>query len=220
MAALLVSLSVMAVLMTAVMPVWKQMAQREKEAELVFRGEQYARAIGLLQRKLGPGVTPPNLDVLVEQRFLRRKYKDPITGEDFLPILQGQAPAAPGAGASDTPGATPPPGARGAGPPPGGRGGPPQTPGGPGARGAVGGIVGVVSRSPDRSIRLYNGRDRYNQWQFIFVPQAQAPGQPAADAPGGPGRRGGPPGQPSPGVPSPFGPPAGRGGRGAPPQGR
>ena len=31
--------------MTAVMPVWHHTARREKEAELVFRGEQYARAI-------------------------------------------------------------------------------------------------------------------------------------------------------------------------------
>ena len=36
MAALLVAISVMAVLLTAVMPVWKQMAQREKEEELVL----------------------------------------------------------------------------------------------------------------------------------------------------------------------------------------
>ena len=39
----------MAILMTAAMPVWKHMAQREKEEELVFRGEQYAHAIGLFK---------------------------------------------------------------------------------------------------------------------------------------------------------------------------
>ncbi len=83
MAALLVALSVMAVLASAAMPSWKQMTQREKEAELVFRGQQYARAIGLFQRRAGPGVNPPNLDVLVQQKFLRKKYKDPITGGDF-----------------------------------------------------------------------------------------------------------------------------------------
>src|SRR5436189_185607 len=51
MAALLVGLGIMAVMMTVAMPVWKQMAQREKEAELVFRGQQYARAVGLFQRQ-------------------------------------------------------------------------------------------------------------------------------------------------------------------------
>ena len=39
MAALLVALSIMAVMFTVVMPVWKQTAQREKEEELVFRGK-------------------------------------------------------------------------------------------------------------------------------------------------------------------------------------
>src|SRR5262249_40125516 len=43
MAVLLVSLSVAAVLLTAAMPVWKQMATREEEEELVFRGQQYVR---------------------------------------------------------------------------------------------------------------------------------------------------------------------------------
>ena len=73
MAALLIALSVMAVLMSAVMPTWKHAARREKEAELVFRGEQYARAIGLFQRRAGPGVLPPDIDSLVKQRFLRKK---------------------------------------------------------------------------------------------------------------------------------------------------
>ena len=86
MVVLIVGLSIMAVMMTAAMPVWKQIAQREKEAELVFRGEQYARAIGLFQRKNGPGTLPPSFDVLVEQRFLRKKFKDPITDDEFVPV--------------------------------------------------------------------------------------------------------------------------------------
>ena len=90
MVALLVAMSIMGVMLTVAMPVWHQMAQREKEAELIFRGQQYARAIGIFQRRAGPGALPPTLDVLVEQRFLRKKYKDPITGEDFLPLISGQ----------------------------------------------------------------------------------------------------------------------------------
>ncbi len=92
MVALLVGMSVMAVMLTAVMPSWNQMARREKEAELVFRGEQYARAIGLFQRRSGPGVLPPSLDVLVDQKFLRKKYKDPITNDDFA-IVSALTPA-------------------------------------------------------------------------------------------------------------------------------
>ena len=89
MAALLVGMSVMAVLMGALLPVWTHMATREKEEELIFRGNQYARAIGLFQRKFA-NTPPPTIDVLVEQRFLRKKYKDPITKDDFQPIYANQ----------------------------------------------------------------------------------------------------------------------------------
>ncbi|HMD34083.1 MAG TPA: type II secretion system protein, partial [Vicinamibacterales bacterium] len=99
MAALLVAMSILAVMMTVALPVWKQNTQREKEEELVFRGKQYVHAIALFQRKY-PGTYPPNLNVLFEQKFLRKKYKDPITDDDFVPIPFGQAvpgpPAAPG----------------------------------------------------------------------------------------------------------------------------
>ena len=82
MAALLVAMSIMAVMMTVAMPVWKHTGQREKEEELVFRGLQYVHAIGMFQRKFA-NAYPPNIDVLVDQRFLRKKYKDPITNDDF-----------------------------------------------------------------------------------------------------------------------------------------
>ena len=215
MAVLLISISVMAVMMTVAMPVWKQMSQREKEAELVFRGLQYARAIELMQRKM-PGALPPNIDLLVTQKFLRKKYKDPITGEDFDTVLPAQA-VAPTAGA-------PQPGL------PAGRGGPTGAPGAgrsnapptppappttlgaarPGAvaGGAQGGIIGVVSKSKETSIRLYNGRSHYNEWIFQAIQRTQTPGAGAAGSPT-PGRGGGP-GQPTPG---------GRGGRGQPPGG-
>src|SRR5262245_23165077 len=90
MAALLVGLSVMAVLMSMALPVWSQFARREREEELIWRGNQYARAVGLFQRKFA-NTFPPTIDILVEQRFLRKKYKDPITGEDFMPIPAGGA---------------------------------------------------------------------------------------------------------------------------------
>ena len=99
MAALIVGLAVMAVMMTVAMPVWKQTVQREKEAELVFRGEQIARSIGLFQRKFA-NAYPPTLDVLVEQKFLRKKYKDPITNDDFVPLTQAQQAAGTPGGAT------------------------------------------------------------------------------------------------------------------------
>src|SRR5262245_9348700 len=81
MAALLVALAVMAVLMSVALPVWRHDAQREKEEELIFRGQQYVRAIRLFQMRT-QGL-PTRVDDLVQQRFLRKKYKDPITNEDF-----------------------------------------------------------------------------------------------------------------------------------------
>ena len=75
MAALLVAMAIMAIGMMALLPAWRQQVQREKEAELAFRGEQYARAIYLFRTKNG-NQPPPNIDVLVQGRFLRKKYLD------------------------------------------------------------------------------------------------------------------------------------------------
>lgn len=233
MAVLLVSLSVMTVMLSVAMPVWKQMAQREKEAELIFRGQQYVRAIGLFQRRAGPGTLPPSLEVLVEQKFLRRQYKDPITGDDFVPLRQSPGGlAGPGGRGGGPPQAGgPQAGGRGQAQPPGpsiGRGTFQNQPGG-----VVGGIIGVASKSTAQSIRLYNGRDRYNEWEFVFVAQTQAPGAPGSPGagpqpgqpgpggrgrgfgptpPGGPGAPGGaPPGGGFPPPPFPGQPPGGRG---------
>ena len=106
MAALLVGLSVMSVMMAAALPVWSQATRREREEELVWRGEQYKRAIMLFQRKFA-NTFPPNIDVLVDQKFLRKKYKDPITGEDFQIIPVGGAVPGQGGAGLPTPGARP-----------------------------------------------------------------------------------------------------------------
>ena len=215
MAALLVAMGVMAVMMTAAMPVWKHAAQREKEAELVFRGEQYAHAIALFQRKFANAVAP-SIDVLVEQRFLRKKYKDPMTNDDFMPLTLGQAAAAglPGAASGTSPQ----------------RAGQGQTRPGPATPqpasiaaptpGSMPGIIGVVSKSKGKSLRTYNGRNHYNEWAFVYLVPSQAPraGVPGSAIPGQPGQRGGL------GVPGPRGQPAGTDpsggrGRGAPGRG-
>jgi type II secretory pathway pseudopilin PulG len=61
MAALLVAMTIMAIMFTVAMPVWKQASTREKEEELVFRGEQIAHSIGMFQRKFA-NAYPPTLD--------------------------------------------------------------------------------------------------------------------------------------------------------------
>lgn len=201
MAALLIGMSVMAILLAVAMPTWKQMAQREKEEELVFRGQQYARAIGLFQRKYA-NAFPPSLDVLVREKFLRKKYKDPITNDDFVPLTQAQGNT-PGSGSATAarPGATATQPSRPLGTTASGGMG---TNTGSGA--TIGGIIGVTSKSKDKSIRVYNGRTHYNEWAFIFTPQLAAPG--AGGVPGGrPGQQG-PGGTPTgrPGQQRPTGP--------------
>lgn len=106
MAALLVGLSVMSVMMAAALPVWSHATRREREEELIWRGEQYRRAIMLFQRKFA-NTFPPTLDVLVDQKFLRKKYKDPISGEDFQIIPVGGAMPGQGPAGSLAPGAKP-----------------------------------------------------------------------------------------------------------------
>jgi type II secretory pathway pseudopilin PulG len=224
MVALLVAMAVMAVMLTAAMPVWKTTVQREKEAELIFRGEQYARAIGLFQRKMGPGTMPPSIDLLVEQRYLRKKYKDPITNDDFQ-ILSGAQAAAAQAGQIGGPlGQAQQQLGQAA-----GRLG--QAGGGLGGRAGqpgqiAGGIMGVVSKSTGTSMRLYNNRDKYNEWTFVFVQTAQAAGRGGGGAqrpgenvqPGGRGARGGRGGLPPGGRGNPFGSGAGLGRGAAGPQ--
>jgi type II secretory pathway pseudopilin PulG len=195
MVALLVAMSVMAILMSVALPTWRTWSQREKEAELIFRGEQYARAIALFQRKYANSPVP-NLDVLINEKLLRKKYKDPITGDDFQ--LVGVGATLPGEGQNpQNPGGANPSAGRGRGldlSPSGGRGGQPgqgaapnQGVGGTGR----GGIVGVVSKSSEKAFRLYNGRDTYNQWVFMGVQQSNRAGGPGGLPPGGVGGRGG-----------------------------
>ena len=59
MAALLVAMSVMAVMLSVAMPTWSHMIRRDKEEELIFRGTQYARAINQYQRKFA-NASPAN----------------------------------------------------------------------------------------------------------------------------------------------------------------
>ena len=174
MAALLVALAIMGILMSVAMPVWRQEARREKEAELIFRGEQYARAIALYRFKNAniPNAFPPSIDMLVEGRYLRKKYKDPMTkdGEfEVMPVgaslsMQPNNPTAPSAPKPLQPS--------------------PNSP-------VVGGIMGVRSKSEENSLRIYRGQTKYNQWAFTFN-IAPRPGgiMPPANTPDGRGNDG------------------------------
>jgi type II secretory pathway pseudopilin PulG len=215
MAALLVAIAVLAMAMTVALPAWRQAGQREKEEELVFRGRQYVRAIQLYQRKFAAAY-PADADILVKQKFLRKKYLDPMVQDGAFELVYQGSPAAILLGQGSG-GATPGQG-RGAGAlgQQAGRGG--LTPAGPAARGVGprGGVLGVRSKSTEASIRTYNGATHYNEWLFVFVPAVTGPGQARPGTRGGPGLPGGR-GGPGTGPPGsvPGVPPGGvRGGRG------
>jgi hypothetical protein len=189
----------------------------------------------MFQRKYGNSL-PPDVDVLIDQRFLRKKYKDPITGGDFVflgagspelaqalttpPEQQGQGPGTQrgrgfgvgvGVGAAAQPPqtqsgraqATPLGFGRGAGASsgftpiqrgttfmPGGRGA--QTAAGQAANAqAGGGILAVASKSNQTSMRVYNGKSKYNEWIFMAVAATTAAGAPPGSGEQGPGGRGG-----------------------------
>ena len=191
MVTLLVVLAIMSLMLSMALPVWHHAAQREREAELIFRGEQYGRAIMLYQRQI-PGAYPPDVETLVEGRFLRRAYRDPMTaGGEFRFILQSELSEFGGAGGA--PGAAPEEA----------EGGPARRRQGDEARdrpgfmqgirpfanrgestpgGVDGNIAGVVSRSEETSIALYNGQSKYSDW--VFTSEGPAAGEAGQPLPG------------------------------------
>ena len=69
-------------------PKMAESIRRDKEIETVHRGQQYARAIQVYFNKYGR--YPSTIDQLVKtdnQRFLRKRYLDPMTGKDDWRII-------------------------------------------------------------------------------------------------------------------------------------
>lgn len=171
---------------------WSNIMQREREEELLFRGDQYRRAIESYFRMAhagAQGAYPKSIEELLKDprslqtlRHLRQPYKDPFTGEDFELIREGG-------------GVT----------------------GLPGAAQSLAGIRGVRSVSTQRPFKQdgftepyeeFKRAASYSDWKFVYTPaQTTAPGVTPPRQPG----VGQPPlpGQPMPGQPMPS-PPAGQ----------
>jgi type II secretory pathway pseudopilin PulG len=67
-----------------------QQIKREKEEELIHRGKDYATAVKRYVHKNG-GRFPLSIEQLEDTnhvRFLRKRYKDPMTGEDDWRLVQ------------------------------------------------------------------------------------------------------------------------------------
>ncbi len=196
------------IILTAVaMPNVLTQGRREKEEEMIWRGKQYARAIGLYYHKYGrfPQKIQDLTDPAMGVRFLRQAYPDPMNSADgtwrLIYIAPNgqligsvrkqslvQMPAIPPV----MPGAQPV-GATSAPTTPGGLFSTPSTEPssfGTGMEGQVfgGNIIGVGSKVNRPSIKVYEGGKTYREWEFIWNPMqgtaaAGAVGVPAANPP-------------------------------------
>lgn len=202
---------IMGIFMGAAVPIWQHVMQREREDELIWRGNQYVRAIELYQRK-HPGAFPAKFEDLVEQKFLRKLYEDPMAEDGEWKIIRQLSPEARRLGTAGRP---PGAGRRG-------RRGEAQEERLPGRQSSMrssssrfggsrglGGIVGVVSKSEEESIRVLDGKEHYNEWLFVYAPRAQAGRAPGTRPPGAPAPPGGtqrPPRSRRPGMQQPRSP--------------
>jgi len=91
--ALLAAIVIIGITMGAAAKSWQNISIRDKEEELLFRGNQYLLAIQHYYLYGGRRQYPQNIDDLLKdnrsavgRRHLRQKFKDPITGEDFVEV--------------------------------------------------------------------------------------------------------------------------------------
>ncbi|HUR36819.1 MAG TPA: hypothetical protein VM009_03315 [Terriglobales bacterium] len=192
--ALLFMVAVIMIVMASVVPSIATSIKRQREEELIHRAKQYQRAIQLYYRKFGR--FPATLEELQNTnnvRFLRRKYSDPITGKDEWRLIRfGQAK--PRTAPSFLGGGQGSPGGQGA----GGLGGQPSSGvSQPGAQGGLPGqsassisrplsgsssmgggpIVGVASMSEKESLKEIEGKNHYNDWEFVYDPSLDPAGR-------------------------------------------
>jgi len=94
---LLVLIAVMGVALAATGDLWLTASQREKEAQLLFVGDQFRQAIKRFRQQPGAARRyPMSLDDLLldprfpnPHRYLRRIYVDPITGTTDWGLVRG-----------------------------------------------------------------------------------------------------------------------------------
>jgi type II secretory pathway pseudopilin PulG len=91
---LLVTVAVVAVMLMQVGTLWSSVLQRERELELLARGNEIRRAIGLYYRE--GNTFPKSLEDLVldrrqptVKRYLRRAYDDPLTRTADWGVIEG-----------------------------------------------------------------------------------------------------------------------------------
>jgi type II secretory pathway pseudopilin PulG len=171
---------VLLISLTAALPSVYTQGQREKEEELIFRGNQYARAIALFRRQFQR--YPTSVKELLKTsgfRFLRHEFPDPMTKKGKWRFIHASANGTP----LDSLTLARPTVAK---PLSGGSFGSEKKPAtttteegkesgeksaffgeGKDVQGAF--IIGVASTSKKKSIRLWNNKSHYNEWEFLGV---------------------------------------------------
>ena len=151
------------------LPVWQTELQREKEEELIFRGKQYAEAVRIFVQK-NPGRFPVSLKDLLDKKCIRRLYKDPFGPDGQWNVILAST-GAPTDSPMGGPGSTSPP---------------------PASRGQAAQeilvaparvlpaikdprVLGVVSSSKSKSIKIYNDQESHDKWLFFFGQDPKKP---------------------------------------------
>lgn len=88
---LMLSIVLLGIFMGVASRQWKVVMQREREAELLFRGDEIKDAIEAyyMTAHAGLNIYPKSMEDLIKdpqglnKRYLRRPYKDPITGVEW-----------------------------------------------------------------------------------------------------------------------------------------
>lgn len=169
-------LTVLAIVLAAALPRWAAIAQREKEAELISRGVQYAEAIRVFQRRFGRLPTRLEELVEVEPRSIRRLWTNPIdpaagwlllvevAGGTVVPVDPKTGAVVGGGAAATLPeGESVPPAAQGV-------EGAPETV-------VTGNIHGVRSRAAGSAYHVLFGRKDYGEWEFTVEAWTAASGE-------------------------------------------
>ena len=154
--AILLMMALMIIAATVEAPRLVQQMKRDREEEMIHRGTEYARAIKKFYKKFGRYPTSlEQLDNTNQIRFLRKRYKDPLTKDGKWTLLHyGDIQALTNPNAPGTPAA-----ALGQGQPGGAAGsngfgsGSAQYTNGPGSDGSGGSFAG----SPAQSSQYMNG---------------------------------------------------------------
>jgi len=186
---LLMLATVLLISLTAALPSIYTQGQREKEEELIFRGNEYARAIAMFRRQFRR--FPTEIKELRQTngiRFLRREYKDPMTKSGKWRFIHADASGTP---IDSRTIARPKPGKplgdnrssaqrsslfadpaeQAAKELEAAEGEEKEKSAFFGDRKQIQGafIIGVASSSNKKSIRVYNNKTRYSDWEFLGI---------------------------------------------------